>query len=297
MTTRKKNAGTPTVAHLLVSRQDARKALTLQIEKGSEIELAVSRKSRSVEQLEAEEKKYRQYNATLLEKLFAGGDIRSAFDATQSWGSYSARRVGNRWMGEIETTVRTGPSDWELLERNVSKQVRYLESVLERIGLFDEPEEASKDRASANIVKSRVFVVHGHDPRYQAVARLIEKLGLDAVVLKEQPSEGRTIMEKLEAQSDVGFAVVLFTPDDLGSASKSGAEVLGRARQNVVFELGYFVGKLGRKHVALLYVDGTETPSDLSGVVYIPLDSNEAWAYLLVKELKAAGYKVSADSI
>ncbi|WFR98469.1 nucleotide-binding protein (plasmid) [Rhizobium tumorigenes] len=136
---------------------------------------------------------------------------------------------------------------------------------------------------------NKVFIVHGHDEgALQSLARFLEKLKLEVTILKEQPNQGRTIIEKYEAcAEDIGFAVVLLTPDDVGSAAIASNQGQ-RARQNVIFELGYFAGKLGRGRVCLLRKGDVEIPSDLFGIVYIDMDPAEGWKTALVKELKAA---------
>lgn len=145
--------------------------------------------------------------------------------------------------------------------------------------------------------KTKVFIVHGHDegPR-ESVARFLERMGLQPVILHEQASRGMTIPEKLIAHGDVGFAVVLLTPDDLGRA-KSTTEDRPRARQNVILELGYFVGRLGRDKVCALLKGGIEMPSDYVGTVYINWDSANAWKLELTKELRAAGYDLDLNRI
>ncbi len=137
----------------------------------------------------------------------------------------------------------------------------------------------------------RVFLVHGHDEAaLHAVARFLEQIGLVVIVLREQPNNGRTIIEKFEAYSDVGFAVVLLTPDDRGGASGAKPEhQQSRPRQNVILELGYFLGRLGRRRVCALYTEGVEIPSDYSGVLYIKLETGGAWKLDLAKEMKVAG--------
>lgn len=147
-------------------------------------------------------------------------------------------------------------------------------------------------------VSNRVFVVHGHDEAaLHGLARFLEKLGLEAIVLREQPDQGRTIIEKFEASAaEVGFAVVLLTPDDLGGSVKSEASD-PRARQNVVFELGYFAGKLGRGRVCLLRKGQVEIPSDLYGVIYTDMDSADGWQTKLVRELKAAKLEFDANRL
>ena len=133
----------------------------------------------------------------------------------------------------------------------------------------------------------------------QSVARTLMKLKLEPIILHEQPDSGKTIIEKFERDSDVGFAVILLSPDDMGYKKDDGAKkAKPRARQNVIFELGYFVGKLGRNKVmALKRGDDLEVPSDLSGVVYTPFDDHGAWRLKLVKELKAAGYNADANDL
>ena len=102
-------------------------------------------------------------------------------------------------------------------------------------------------------------------------------------------------MEKVERHAEVAFAVVLLTPDDVGAVATNPADVHPRARQNVIFELGYFLGKLGRKRVAALRKGEVEKPSDYDGVVYTPFDSAGAWKLLLARELKSAGLNVDLN--
>ena len=139
-------------------------------------------------------------------------------------------------------------------------------------------------------------MIHGHDAgTKETVARFIAQLGLEPVILHEQANQGRTIIEKFEDHSDVGYAIALITPDDTGSSVKEPENVRQRARQNVIFEFGYFLGKLGRKNVAGLVKGDIEAPSDYSGVLYIPIDESGAWRFLLIKELKSVGYEVDAN--
>ena len=137
-------------------------------------------------------------------------------------------------------------------------------------------------------IKNNVFVVHGHDEgARESVARFLEKIGLTAIILREQPNQGRTTIEKfVDCAGEVGFAVVLLTPDDLGGAAATAGQFL-RARQNVIFELGYFVGSLGRGRACLLRKGEVEIPSDLYGVVYTELDHADGWKLQLAKELRA----------
>jgi CAP12/Pycsar effector protein, TIR domain len=140
---------------------------------------------------------------------------------------------------------------------------------------------------------NKVFVVHGRaeEPK-QAVADFLRSMGLEAIILHEQPNQGRTIIEKFEKHSVVSFAVVLLTPDDFGGSVVHPEKTSRRARQNVILELGYFMGKLGRGKVCCLYVEGVELPSDYDGVLWVPYDDAGTWRLKLAQELSAAGIEL-----
>lgn len=143
--------------------------------------------------------------------------------------------------------------------------------------------------------KTQVFIVHGHDDLAKIeVARFIEKLGFKPIILHEQASSGKTIIEKIEEYSNVGFGVVLYTPCDEGSKKGAGS-LRDRARQNVVFEHGYLIGKIGRPNVCALVKGDIETPNDISGVVYISMDKD--WHFKLGKELRNSGYEVDMNKL
>jgi predicted nucleotide-binding protein len=142
---------------------------------------------------------------------------------------------------------------------------------------------------------SKIFIVHGHDDAMKLdVARFIEKLKFEAIILHEQASSGKTIIEKIEKFCDVGYAIVLYSPCDVGSENEKGATPKLRARQNVVFEHGFLIGKLGRDKVAALVKDDIELPSDTDGVVYISYDKDE-WKFKIANELRATGYTVDMN--
>lgn len=142
-----------------------------------------------------------------------------------------------------------------------------------------------------------VFIVHGHNGEAkESVARFVEKLGLEAIILHERPNKGRTIITKFQEESQgVGFAVVLMTPDDEGRAINA-PSMNPRARQNVVLELGFFIGKLGPERVAAVVKGSIERPSDFDGVVYISLDEAD-WRTKLASEFKAAGLEADWSKI
>ena len=142
----------------------------------------------------------------------------------------------------------------------------------------------------------KVFIVHGHDDgARETVARFLERIGLEAVILHEQANQGRTIIEKVVANSDVGFAVVLLTPDDEGRVK--GGALEPRARQNVLLELGYFIGRLGRDKVCALKRGTLEIPSDFAGVVWEAMDSSGGWKQALARELEAAEHSIDWNKV
>ncbi len=146
---------------------------------------------------------------------------------------------------------------------------------------------------------NKVFIVNGHDSLAKTeVARAIEKLALEAIILHEQANEGKTVIEKFERDaSQVGFAVVILTPDDIGYPKNKPDDQKPRARQNVILELGYFSGILGRENVCVLYKDEVEIPSDYLGVVYINMDDEGSWKFKLAKELKQAGLQLDLNKL
>jgi predicted nucleotide-binding protein len=158
---------------------------------------------------------------------------------------------------------------------------------------------AEYEKAKCAATGSRVFLVHGRNERWnQETARFLEKIRVDLTVLREEPNRGLAVIEKLERHSEVDFAVVLLTGDDRGGlASKPCRSQKPRARQNVIFELGLFIGKLGRERVCALYEEGVEVPSDYSGVLFVPLDQAGGWKLELMKELKAANIPFDASLV
>ena len=145
----------------------------------------------------------------------------------------------------------------------------------------------------------KVFVVHGHDNEAkEATARFLEKLGLEPIILHEQPSSGRTVIEKFENYSgNIAFAVVLLTPDDVGGAATAPTSLKARARQNVIMELGYFMGRLGRVKVCALHKGGVELPSDYQGILYVEMDSAGAWKSKLAQELVQAKLPIELNGL
>ncbi|MUP37826.1 nucleotide-binding protein [Labilibaculum sp. 44] len=170
----------------------------------------------------------------------------------------------------------------------VKSQINYIEEI---------KDDKSNDTKSKNDSNKRVFVVHGHNNEIKnTVALFIHRLGLEPIILHEQSDNGNTIIEKFLENSNVNFAISLLTPDDICTIR---GKTYGRARQNVIFEFGYFMGKLGRKNVVALFEDSEafEIPSDINGLIYIPYSSREdTWKLKLGKELKRV-FKIDLNNI
>ncbi len=146
-------------------------------------------------------------------------------------------------------------------------------------------------KTNNKVFDNRVFIVHGHNNEAKdSLSNFLRKIKLDPIILHEQISGGLTIIEKLEKYSEVEGAIALFTADDMGKSKKE-EELKNRARQNVVFEAGMFLGKLGRNRLIILKEKGVSDISDLDGILYIDIDSNNSWHFQVAKELKAMGYK------
>lgn len=166
----------------------------------------------------------------------------------------------------------------------------------EEIGDATESELLAVPVHVAALISQKIFIVHGHDEgARQTVARFIERIGFEAIILSEQANQGRTIIEKIGAHSDVGFAVVLLTADDVGGKTAESLHL--RARQNVLLELGYFIAKLGRQRVCALAKGNLEIPTDFAGVVWEALDDGGAWKSALARELKATGYDIDWNKV
>lgn len=278
-------------ALLAKPREEVRAQLLARIEIGNQLISRQVVSSSSLEEYRAEYKKWDDYNAEFLRRAFTSSEYADEYSYYAGFGVMVLREKS---LGELAGEAR---------DRIIQKRDR-LVSLVERLDLIDEqdgvagsrlvlpPASALKKPSTAN---KKVFLVHGQDEEAKAiVARFISSCELDPIILHEQPNGGRTIIEKFEKEADVGFAVILMTADDVGGRRRGNGlesdDLKLRARQNVVLELGYFAGRLGRERVAALKKGDIEMPSDVAGVVWTPMDTADAWKMSLARELKAAGY-------
>lgn len=197
--------------------------------------------------------------------------------------------------------VRTdgnGPDRFDIAKGNLIKALKIVLATLEN-DVYGELKQI-KSEAKSPLLSNKVFVVHGHDQGIKTdIERFLHEIGLTPVVLHREADQGATIIEKFEKHSDVGYAFILLTPDELSytidqiDIEETKRKVEYRARPNVIFEFGYFVGKLGRSRVCCLHKGDVIIPSDLDGLIYKKInDSIDSQAYSIIKELKAAGYNI-----
>ena len=251
---------------LTVSRDEAKEKIQARITEGQQL---VASSYTYEDRLRAYEG-WSRYNETLLVRLFVGSSENRYYQTFSKTCRFSI-------ISPLECTKR------------IRESINSLEEICARLELYEEYSEPTN--TTQDSFGNDVFIVHGRDDGAKdSVARVVrEDLELKPIILQEEPDEGNTVIEKLErCSSNVGYAIALVTPDDIGTLKdKEDDELNPRARQNVVFELGYFMGKLGRKRVCLLLKDQVELPSDISGIVYISVDPNDGWKARLQRNIRA----------
>ena len=269
---------------LLYSRDDARHQLRGRIQKGNDILSKVELITNGSEftRLRQDYYTWSDFNEELLKRMFSSDTYYEEYRGFPiAVGFNTLKEKVSELKSDMESDVRT------------------LDSIMTRLELIPESPRTTSSSEAAIRRGSDVFIVHGSDDGAKdAVARFVGQFDIKCIILNEQPNSGRTIIEKFEDSTDysnVGFAVVLMTPDDIGARAVEGEDSNFRARQNVIFELGFFVGKLGRKHVCALRKGDVEIPSDYSGVMYIEMDDSDGWKLLLAKELKSAGIPIDLN--
>jgi predicted nucleotide-binding protein len=270
---------------LTVNVSDAETQLQTRIAKGALLLESLPTAEEMLDQAKKSYYTWSEYNTALLKRLFSTEELSKEYSF---WG------IAFAGPNSFQEKVREFAQD-------VKVKIRRLESIVERLPLYsaDTMKVAhSSDPTSVSTASRKVFVVHGRNNELkETVARYLAVLDLKPIILHEQASAGQTIIEKFERHSDSSFAVILLTPDDVGalSSADSIAELSKRARQNVVFEWGYFVARLGRRNVCALVAEGVELPSDMQGIVYLTLDQGGAWKTLLARELKAGNIEIDLN--
>ena len=287
---------------LRVSGEEAHQQIEEQIEKGQQLHAQQINSDDELTEARRESKKWSRYNEILLTRLFDNASITE--NDYINFAEHKPRdqvRGGGRFPPSFEAYVGS-------YRKGMGSSINSLEGIRDRLELYDEPSETSQHTSGNKEVSDtpqptvgeEVFIVHGHDEAAKhAVARFVDRLDLKPIILDEQPDAGLTIIEKLEREArNVDFAIVLLTPDDVGTLKDEADDQFEpRARQNVILELGYFMGKLDRKKVCLLIKGELENPSDLDGILYASMDNPNEWQLKLAKEMKNAGLPIDLNKL
>lgn len=279
---------------LKVSRDEARQQLEDRMQKGRELRGRQVADPVQYEALGNDYEKWNKFNQQLLKNLFTTDEIESEYSHWSAmFISTQPKSLGQKIADRYD---------------DIEEKVHRLDSIAERLEIIPLTNAAeataiqspSRYQSSAQSSK-KVFIVHGRDEVAKTSLEVFAiENGLEPVVLHRQADEGMTIIEKFEKHSDVGYAFILLTPDEVAYLAAEEAKPDGerkkefRARPNVIFEFGYFVGKLGRSKVCCLYTGGVSLPSDVSGMIYKAYNQSiEEVGYSIIKDLKAAGFKLS----
>jgi predicted nucleotide-binding protein len=257
--------------------------LTERINIGEELYSRQIQNDKDYNKLENDCKLWDDYNSEMLKQVFNYPDN----DYVVSY---------NRRLGQIEVLNNPVQTQKNLIHNKLEN----LKALLNKADLIKSEVQSNNIMPTTTKVlsKNEVFIVHGHDKlALTETARFIEKLGLNPIILHEQANSGKTIIEKIEEYSNVGFGIVLYTPCDKGCKKGEESNLSNRARQNVVFEHGYLIGKIGRENVCALVKGNIEKPNDISGVVYVPMNSDESWHLKIAKELKSSGYDIDLNKL
>jgi predicted nucleotide-binding protein len=271
------------MATLKVSKAEAEELLDRQIQAGEELMNEIERlpNEQEYDDWKLRRSRWLSFTVAVTKKVFVEEELAAG-------------------IGKHGATVYVAGQPWQrYAQHNLSdlrREVNRVRSLREQLELVDEASViAAAGSSEVSNVPSDIFMVHGRDTAVrEEVARFVQAItGMTPVILHEQANQGRTLIEKFEAHAhQSGYVIVLATADDKGGPITEKDENLRpRPRQNVVFEMGFFFGSLGRKRVAVLHEEGIEPPSDIAGLVYIALTGN--WKLDLYKELKAAG--IDAD--
>lgn len=281
-----------TITKLNLSKSEFKNAINKRIEIGDELLAREVIDQENFGKLKFDYESWNDYNNEFLKQSF-----------NKPLNEYRKRyaNAGYTFMGDMLTADSSNPiNGFKGLINNKLADLAKLRDKIELLKSIVQTEKSANENNGKHQIlsKKEIFIVHGHDDEAKVkTARFVEKLGFKPIILHEQASSGKTIIEKIESYSNVGFGIVLYTPCDIGSKKIESPELKNRARQNVVFEHGFLIGKIGRENVCALVKGEIETPNDISGVVYVTMDNNEAWEFQIAKELKKSGYAVDMNKL
>lgn len=279
-----------TVAVLIINKEDFKKEILDRIDLGEELFNRVVATNIDLDRLQTDYRSWSNFNSEYLQQVFNIGKNEYRTSYTSAGYTFMGQ------MGEV-------PNNPHLSLKNLIKykvdSLRNLSAISQILRSESNLSISTNLTSNDNLTpKTDVFIVHGHDDLAKIrTARFITTLGFNPIILHEQSSSGKTIIEKIEQYSNVGFGIVLYTQCDLGASKEDKENLKFRARQNVVFEHGFLIGKIGRNNVCALVKDEVETPNDISGVVYVKMDEDDAWHIKIAKELRSSGYNIDMNKL
>jgi predicted nucleotide-binding protein len=287
MATRKGPLSQQPRTELNISKADFRQQLSDRINIGEELFNRTVTNSTELSPFKRDYNLWNDYNKELLRQVF--NITENEYKKTYTDAGYTP--FGQ--LGDVEG------NPLQSLKNLIEYKLNSLKSLLSKVDLLKSEIQASNvSSVGKPLIKNQIFIVHGHDDAAKIkTARFIEKLGFTPIILHEQSSQGRTIIEKIEEYSSVGFGIILYTPCDIGKKHGEETSLRFRARQNVVFEHGYLIGKIGRSNVCALVKGDIETPNDISGVVFVKMDDDDAWHIKVARELRSSGYAVDLNQL
>lgn len=273
------------LSELNICKEEAEQKLKERIEKGDEL---LEKSIPNYEELEKLFYKWDDFNNELLKRIFTTDEYQNVYMYSGCTRGFSSLYREPSYSEKIAE-----------LKKDIKDKIHYIETLIEKLELIPVTSNISEDKLSTIKNDSKkVFIVHGRDELAKTnLEILLKEMELEPIVLHRQPDEGQTVIEKFEKHgSDVGYAFILLTPDEIAYLAHEDSlldierQKEKRARPNVIFEFGYFVGKLGRNRVCCLYTGGVTLPSDLDGFVYKQYNSSvEEIAWSIQKDLKAVG--------
>lgn len=286
---------------LLTTKTEASTRLDHQIHVGTQLQEQIANQVQSLSDVWNEWRTWVEETEFVLNQVFiVKGKSRLELTPAQDFKATLSGPITSAMLeGVNDLSFEKQSALWEALNQEVSERLRKLKSYKNRLELLAEPDELQTPpgRSSSNCLSSNaIFVVHGRDKeRRLEVQRFIERCtNCKPIILSDQPNRGQDLLGKFQREAETAcFAVVIMSGDDEGRLRAMEGELQPRARQNVIFELGYFIGLLGREKVAVLYGSNVELPSDFGGVVYIQMDQD--WKFDLSRELKEAKIEVDLN--
>ncbi len=274
------------IPKLRVSKEEARKKIEAQIDKGEQLSSRQINTHGELVKATMESDNWSRYNKDLLAILFSPAPEHD-YEHSLNFEEEKNLQITYRLIDPLKAEVME-------YTKNLAGRISNLKGILGRIELYD----AHIDRSKL-MHGNAVFVVHGHDEAAKlAIADFVKRFDLNPIILDEKANEGQTIIEKFEAHAgEAGYAIILLTPDDVGAAKDNANDLKPRARQNVILELGYFMGQLGRNRVCVLYRGNVELPSDIHGIAYVPMNNPAEWQLKLAKEMKQTGLPIDLNKL